>query len=55
MQDWSPSSWRRRPARQLPVYRDAGALEASERRLENLPPLIFPGETDQLRARLAAV
>lgn len=55
MQHWSPSSWRSRPARQLPVYRDADALEASERRLKSLPPLIFPGEIDQLRARLAAV
>jgi len=25
-QDWSPGSWRQRPAAQLPVYPDADAL-----------------------------
>ena len=55
MQAWNPSSWRQRPARQLPTYPDAAALEDAERRLAALPPLIFPGEALQLRARLAQV
>nr|WP_145545498.1 3-deoxy-7-phosphoheptulonate synthase class II [Variovorax boronicumulans] len=58
MQDignWTPSSWRARPALQLPAYADEGALRAAEQRLATLPALIFPGEIAQLRTRLAAV
>jgi 3-deoxy-7-phosphoheptulonate synthase len=55
MQEWSPSSWRSRPALQLPAYRDAQALANAEQRLASLPPLIFPGEIAHLRERLAAV
>ncbi len=52
---WSPASWRQRPARQLPAYHDAAALEAAERQLAGSPPLIFAGEIAALRQRLAAV
>jgi len=53
--DWTPSSWRTRPALQMASYPDARALERAEERLSVLPALIFPGEIAQLRARLAAV
>jgi 3-deoxy-7-phosphoheptulonate synthase len=53
--DWSPSSWRSRPLRQLPAYPDATALARAEQRLAAWPALIFPGEIAQLRERLAAV
>ncbi|WP_029001352.1 class II 3-deoxy-7-phosphoheptulonate synthase [Azohydromonas australica] len=52
---WSPASWRQRPARQLPAYPDAAALEVAERQLAGSPPLIFAGEIAALRQRLAAV
>ena len=52
---WTPSSWRARPAVQLPTYADAAALQATEQQLSKLPALIFPGEIAQLRERLAAV
>jgi 3-deoxy-7-phosphoheptulonate synthase len=55
MEPWSPSSWRARPARQLPAYPAAPALHDAEARLRALAPLIFPGEISQLRQRLAAV
>ena len=55
MDTWTPSSWRSRTAQQLPAYPDALPLQAAERRLCALPPLIFPGEISQLRQRLAAV
>ena len=55
MQAWNASSWRQRPALQMPNYPDGDALAAAERRLAALPPLIFPGEISQLRDRLAAV
>ena len=52
---WSPDSWRQRTARQLPSYPDAAALAHAERQLAGWPALIFAGEADALRARLAAV
>jgi 3-deoxy-7-phosphoheptulonate synthase len=52
---WTPDGWRRRPARQLPAYPDAAALEHAERQLAGRPPLIFAGEIAALRQRLAAV
>ena len=55
MHTWNPSSWRERPALQMPVYPDAAALASAQQRLEAMPSLIFPGEISQLRERLAAV
>jgi 3-deoxy-7-phosphoheptulonate synthase len=52
---WTPPSWRQRTARQLPAYPDAQALAAAEAQLAAWPPLIFPGEADALRERLARV
>ena len=52
---WSPDSWRQRTARQLPTYPDAAALAQAERQLAGWPALIFAGEADALRARLASV
>jgi 3-deoxy-7-phosphoheptulonate synthase len=52
---WSPSSWRSRPARQMPSYEDAGRLAEVERRLRDFPPLVFAGEACDLRRQLAEV
>jgi 3-deoxy-7-phosphoheptulonate synthase len=52
---WSPSSWRSRPARQIPAYEDAAALAAVEGRLRSFPPLVFAGEARELRRQLGAV
>src|SRR3984885_5070645 len=49
---WSPQSWRDKPIRQAPEYRDRAALAASEAELRSLPPLIFAGEARALRAEL---
>src|SRR5271163_2611539 len=40
---------------QQPEWPDRGRLEAVVRGLENLPPLVFAGECDQLKERLASV
>src|SRR5207302_402081 len=37
-QPWNPSSWRRRPIRQVPEYPDPAALAAVETRLKTHPP-----------------
>src|SRR5580693_8008390 len=53
--DWSPDSWRSKPARQMPVYPDETALKAAEARLAKLPPLVFAGEARRLKKKLAKV
>ena len=53
--DWSPSSWRQKPAAQLPEYPDKAALGAMEEQLASWPPLVFAGEARALKAELADV
>src|SRR5687767_1613063 len=54
-QKWTPDSWRRHEARQLPTYPDAAALETAEAELRNFPPLVFAGEARDLKRDLAEV
>ena len=53
--DWTPTSWRGRPAQQMPVYGDAAALAGAEARLRRYPPLVFAGEARKLTTALAKV
>jgi 3-deoxy-7-phosphoheptulonate synthase len=48
-------TWRNLPAAQQPEWPDADALRAALDDLAGLPPLVFAGECDLLRDRLAAV
>lgn len=52
---WSPESWRKKPARQMPDYPDGAALADAEATLAAYPPLLFAGESRTLKARLAEV
>lgn len=52
IQDWSPSSWRDKPALQLPTYKDETALKDVERSLSQMPPLVFAGEARSLQTQL---
>ncbi len=52
--DWSPDSWRRRPAAQQPEWPDADAMDQVGAELRNLPPLVFAGEARTLTESLAA-
>lgn len=52
---WTPSSWRSKPALQLPNYPDQAALKAVEERLASYPPLVFAGEARALKDQLARV
>ena len=52
-EDWSPESWRTRDARHQPVYRARQAYRAVCEELSVLPPIVFPGEIDHLRGRIA--
>jgi 3-deoxy-7-phosphoheptulonate synthase len=52
---WTRDSWRKRPIVQVPEYPDPKALEAVERQLASYPPLVFAGETRNLKAELGRV
>jgi 3-deoxy-7-phosphoheptulonate synthase len=47
--------WRARPAVQQPDWPDPARVEAVVAELSKQPPLVFAGECDQLKERLAAV
>lgn len=53
--DWTPSSWRARPARHQPVWPDPAGLELAAKELRDLPPLVFAGEARSLTAHLGRV
>ena len=53
--DWSLTSWRSRPALQMPVYPDAAVLANAEARLRRYPPLVFAGEARKLKTALAKI
>lgn len=50
---WTPNSWRSRPIRHQPTYDDLSRVRAVLSQLRSLPPLIAPGEVDQLRVLIA--
>jgi 3-deoxy-7-phosphoheptulonate synthase len=50
---WTPSSWRAKPARQMPVYPDADELERRLAELARLPPIVVSWEVEQLKQQLA--
>lgn len=47
--------WRELPPVQMPQYEDVAALEGVRVRLTSSPPLVFPGEAEELKRRLAEV
>ena len=49
------AAWRRRAAAHQPAWPDQAALDAVTTEIAGLPPLVFAGECDLLRDRLAAV
>lgn len=48
-------AWKALPIKQQPEWPDASVLEAVTTELSKLPPLVFAGEVDQLKDRLARV
>ena len=50
---WTPDSWRKFPAAQMPNYPDAAKLKEVEDRLHEAPPLVFAGEARTLKQSLA--
>ncbi len=55
MSNWTPSSWRSFPIKQVPDFADPEALKSTEERLGSFPPLVFAGEARKLKRKLAKV
>ncbi len=56
MSNWSPSSWRHKPAKHIPDdYPDPARLNEVEKTLSSFPPLVFAGEARRLKKRLGDV
>ncbi len=51
--DWSPASWRQRPALQMPTYPDQAAFDATLGELHALPPLVTSWEILALKQQIA--
>lgn len=54
MSDWSPDSWRTKPALHQPKYSDDGALSRALSELSRLPPIVTSWEIEDLKTQLAA-
>lgn len=55
MSEWNLKSWRTKPIKQQPTYRDQAHLQRIEETLRGYPPLVFAGEARSLKKRLAEV
>jgi len=53
MSDWTPTTWRSRPASQQPTYPDQGRLDQVIAELSTLPPLVTSWEIERLKSLLA--
>ena len=53
--NWTPTSWREKPAMQMPDYPDAAKLAGVEDALSRVPPLVFAGEARSLKKSLGDV
>ena len=53
LDDWTPASWRARPALQMPSWPDAAELASVQEELRELPPLVTSWEVMSLRQQLA--
>ena len=51
--NWSPTSWKSRPAEQQAVYRDPDAVERMVEEIARLPPIVVSWEVESLRREIA--
>ena len=52
---WSRDSWRKKPIKQHPIYKDSKHLQEVESTLAGYPPLVFAGEARKLKEQLVKV
>ena len=55
MKKWNLNSWRKYPAKHLPVYKDEKELDLVLGKVKKYPPLVFAGETRSLKKNLSDV
>jgi len=55
MSIWTKSSWRDKPIKQQPTYPNQDELKVVEKELSIYPPLVFAGEVNDLKSRLADI
>lgn len=53
--NWTPTSWKNRPAQQQAEYDDPVELESTLTRLHQLPPIVTSWEIEKLKRQLAEV
>src|SRR5436190_5350063 len=53
--EWTPDSWQKRIAAQLPAYPDVHSLQETLAQLARLPPLVTSWEIENLKSQLADV
>ncbi|KAH4274527.1 hypothetical protein HBI24_014610 [Parastagonospora nodorum] len=50
--EWSPTSWRSKPLKQIVTYEDQEAADTACKRLSALPPIVTPSEIVRLKSSL---
>ena len=55
MTNWKPNSWKSKPCKHLPEYKDQDKLNNVLKEISNFPPLVFAGESRSLKEHLAKV
>ncbi len=53
--NWKPDSWRNKPAKHIPNYKDTELLGQVTEKLKTFPPLVFAGESRNLEKKLGEV
>lgn len=53
LNQWTPSSWHDLPAAQQPTYDDQEAYHQVLRTIRSYPPVVYPGEVDNLKEQIA--
>jgi 3-deoxy-7-phosphoheptulonate synthase len=49
---WTPESWRTKEALQQPLYKDTSSYEEILGAIKGYPPLVFPGEVENLKRQI---
>lgn len=55
MTEWTPESWKSKPAKHMPTYQDPAQVDSVVNKLRNYPPLVFAGEARALKKTLGEV
>ena len=55
MKKWSLNSWKKNPAKHIPIYQDKEELDLVLNKIKKYPPLVFAGESRSLKKALAQV